>query len=55
MQNKVLLQRVKRLERKLVKEKPLFVFFEAPTAAQLAKIPERAKVVVFLDEDKISD
>lgn len=55
MQNKVLLQRVKRLERKLAKEKPLFVFFEEPTAAQLAKIPEGSKVVVFLDEDKISD
>lgn len=55
MQSKVLLQRVKKLEKKLVKENPLFVFFEEPTAAQLAKIPERAKVIVFLDEDKISD
>ena len=55
MQSKVLLQRVKKLEKKLVKEKTLFVFFEEPTAAQLAKIPEGADVVVFLDEDKISD
>ena len=55
MQSKVLLQRVKKLERKLIKDKTVFVFFEEPTAAQLAKIPEGVDVIVFLDEDKISD
>jgi len=55
MQSKVLLQRVKKLERKLIKDKTVFVFFEEPTAAQLAKIPEGAEVIVFTGEDEISD
>lgn len=55
MQSKVLLQRVKKLEKKLIKEKTLFVFFEEPTAAQLAKIPEGADVVVYTGEDEIED
>lgn len=55
MQSKVLLQRVKKLEKKLIKEKTLFVFFEEPTQAQLAKIPEGADVVVYTGEDEIED
>lgn len=56
MQNKVLLQRVKRLERKLAKENTrFFVFFSMPTKAQLAKIPEGAQVIVFTGEDEIED
>ncbi|MGI6751543.1 MAG: hypothetical protein ACOX4U_02855 [Anaerovoracaceae bacterium] len=55
MQSKVLLQRVKKLEKKLLKEKTIFVFFEEPTDAQLAKIPEGADVIVYTGEDEIED
>lgn len=55
MENKVLLKRVKNLERRLTKNKTLFIFFEEPTKAQLAKLPEGAEVIVYTDEDEIGD
>lgn len=55
MQNKVLLQRVKKLEKKLTKDKTLFIFFEEPTKAQLAKLPEGAEVIIYTGEDEIGD
>lgn len=54
MQSKVLLKRLKRLERKAQGSKKYYVFFGEPSKAEKAKIPPTAKVVVFI-EDGIQD
>ena len=53
MQNKVLQNRLKRLERRATKDKPHFVFFGQPKRSELAKLPPNAKVIIFVGEDKI--
>ncbi len=55
MQNKVLQNRLKRLERRANKDKTYFVFFGQPKRTELAKLPLNAKVIVFVGEDKIAD
>ena len=52
MQNKVLQNRLKRLERRANKDKTHFVFF-GQKRSELAKLPPNAKVIIFVDEDKI--
>ena len=51
MQNKVLQNRLKRAN----KDKTHFVFFGQPKRSELAKLPPNAKVIIFVDEDKIKD
>lgn len=53
MQNKVLQNRLKRLERWANKDKTHFVFFGQPKRSELAKLPPNAKVIIFVGEDKI--
>ena len=53
MQNKVLQNRLKRRERRANKGKTHFVFFGQPKRSELAKLPPNAKVIIFVDEDKI--
>lgn len=55
MQNKVLQNRLKRLERKANKGKRHFVFFGQPTRAELAKLPPNANVIIFVGENEIPD
>lgn len=53
MQNRVLQNRLKRLERRANKDKTRFVFFGQPKRSELAKLPPNAKVIIFVGEDKI--
>lgn len=55
MQSKVLLNRLKKLERKKDRNKYPFVFFGMPSRADLARMPPGARVIIFTDEDKIQD
>lgn len=55
MQSKVILQRVKKLEQKLIKQNTQFVFFEEPTETQLAKLPQGANVLIIIGENEIKD
>lgn len=54
MQSKVLLKRLKRLERKAQGNRKYYVFFGEPSKVEKAKIPPTAKVIVFI-EDGIQD
>ena len=51
MQNKVLQNRLKRLERRANKDKTHFVFFGQPKRSELAELPPNAKVIIFVGED----
>ena len=53
MQNKVLQNRLKRLERRANKDKTHFVFFGLPKRSEFAKLPPNAMLIIFVDEDKI--
>lgn len=55
MQSKVLLKRLKQLERKTQGNKKYYVFFGQPSRAELAKIPPNAKVIIFVGESEIED
>lgn len=55
MQSKVMIQRVKNLEKKIIKKNAQFIFFTEPTEAQLAKLPPGANVIIFTGEDEIKD
>lgn len=55
MQSKVLLKRLKQMERKANGNKRLYVFFGKPSRAELAKLPPSAKAIIFVGEDKIPD
>lgn len=55
MQSKVLLKRLKQLERKSQGNKKHFVFFGQPSKAELAKVPPGAKVHIFVGENEIKD
>jgi len=55
MQSKVLLKRLKRLERKAQGNRKYYVFFGQPSRAELAKIPPNAKVIIFVGENEIAD
>ena len=51
MQSKVLLKRLKRLERKAQGNQKYYVFFGQPSRAELAKIPPNAKIIIFIEDD----
>lgn len=53
MQSKALLTRLKKLERKAMGGRKIFVFFGQPRKAELDRLPPGAKVIVFVGEDKI--
>jgi hypothetical protein len=55
MQSKAMIKRLKRLEQKALKVKPLYIFFSEPSKAELAKLPKGAKVIVFIGEDELED
>lgn len=55
MQNKVLLNRLKKLERKATGGRKYYVFFGQPRRAELNRIPQNANIIVFVGEDKIAD
>lgn len=53
MQSKALLTRLKKLERKAMGSRKIFVFFGQPRKAELDRLPPGAKVIIFVGEDKI--
>ena len=55
MQSKLLLRRVKRMEKKVFRQQRCFVFFGTPSPEALAKLPPGASIIVFVGEDEIKD
>ena len=55
MQSKVLINRLKKLERKAQGNRRYYVFFRQPSKAELAKLPPNAKLFIFVGEDRIAD
>ena len=55
MQSKVLLKKLKQMERKANGKRRQYVFFGKPSRAELAKLPEGARVIIFVGEDDIPD
>ncbi len=53
MQSKAMIKRLKRLEQKALKVKPLYIFFGEPSKAELAKVPSGAKVIIFTGEEDL--
>ena len=55
MQSKVLLKRLKRLERKAQGNRKYYVFFGQPSRAELAKMPPYAKAIILICENEIAE
>lgn len=51
----MLIQRLKRLENKVIGSNKYYVFFGNPTKAELNKLPENAEVIIFIGEENIQD
>lgn len=55
MQTKVLLQRLKRLEKKARNPNNIYIFIGTPTKQELNKLNRYAKIIVFTGEEDILD
>lgn len=55
MQSKALLTRLKKLERKAMGGRKIYLFFGQPRKAELDRLPPGAKVIIFVGEDKIPE
>lgn len=55
MQNKVIMRRLKRLERKILHNNRAYIFFSMPSNRELANIPANTTVIIFYGEDEIQD
>lgn len=55
MQSKALLQRIKKLERKLLHTNGLIIYFGEPSNAEFAKLPLNAQILIFVGENEIQD
>ncbi|BCK85538.1 hypothetical protein MM59RIKEN_28570 [Pusillibacter faecalis] len=55
MQSKTLLKRLKWLERKAYSNQEYYLFFGQPRKSELAKVPQGAKVIIFVGEDELED
>ena len=55
MQTKLLLQRLKKLEKKVLKINELVIFFGEPSQMVLNKLPLNTKVLIFVGENEIED
>lgn len=55
MQAKMMLNRLKKIEKKVLKPLGLYVFFGEPSKTELAKLPPNSRIVIFLGEDELKD
>lgn len=55
MQAKIMLNKLKKMEKKVLHPCMGYVFFEEPTKLELSKLPPNARIVIFTGEKDIKE